>query len=181
MSRSDAALAAALALSLLSSPTLAQDQDEPAANRTPNAEDVAMTPITDLNLAKDEIPSALLAAQAGPYASVGIRTCDDIAAAIAPLDAALLDGNADARPGSYVALSLRDDGTGMPAEVRERAFAPCFTTKPQGIGTGLGLSVCRDIVTRHHGTISIGDRAGRHVFVIDLPHHSGLDAAASAG
>lgn len=89
MSRSDAALAAALALSLLSSPALAQDQDEPAANRTPNAEDVAMTPITDLNLAKDEIPSALLAAQAGPYSSVGIRTCDDIAAAIAPLDAAL--------------------------------------------------------------------------------------------
>lgn len=90
MSRSaDAALALAFALSFLSAPALAQDEREPAANRTPDAGDVAMTPITDLNLAKDDIPSVLLAAQAAPYASVGIRSCDDIAAAIAPLDAAL--------------------------------------------------------------------------------------------
>lgn len=58
-------------------------------NRTPDAEDVAMTPVTDLNLKKDEIPSVLLAARADPYASVGIRNCRDIQSAIAPLDAAL--------------------------------------------------------------------------------------------
>lgn len=79
----------AVALALLSAPAPARDQTEPAANRTPNAEDVAMTPITDLNLAKDEIPTVLLAAQAAPYANVGMSSCNDIAAAIAPLDAAL--------------------------------------------------------------------------------------------
>ena len=85
----DPARAAALALALFAAPALAQDQEEPAANRTPNAEDVAMTPITDLNLKKDEIPSVLLAAAADPYASAGIKKCADIATAIAPLDAAL--------------------------------------------------------------------------------------------
>jgi hypothetical protein len=90
MSRSAKAFAlAAIAHALLPAPAAARDRDEPAANRMPNAEDVAMTPITDLNLAKDDIPSVLLAAQAAPYASVGISSCDDIAAAIAPLDAAL--------------------------------------------------------------------------------------------
>ncbi|MCT2558206.1 hypothetical protein N0B51_04360 [Tsuneonella sp. YG55] len=74
---------------LAATPVGARNQDEPVANRAPDAEDVAMTPITDLNLAKDEIPSVLLAAQADPYASTGVRTCKDIAAAIAPLDAAL--------------------------------------------------------------------------------------------
>lgn len=80
---------AALGLAALAGPAAAQDQEEPAANRTPDAEDVAMTPIKDLNLAKDEIPSVLLAAASAPYASTGIRTCAQIAEAIAPLDAAL--------------------------------------------------------------------------------------------
>lgn len=48
-----------------------------------------MTPITDLNLAKDDIPPALLAAVAAPYASEGLSSCDRIADAIAPLDATL--------------------------------------------------------------------------------------------
>lgn len=74
---------------LAASPSLARAQDEPVANRTPDAGDVAMTPITDLNLAKDEIPSVLLAAQADPYASTGLKTCQHITAALAPLDAAL--------------------------------------------------------------------------------------------
>lgn len=79
----------ALGLAVLAAPVAAQEQDEPVANRTPDAEDVAMTPIKDLNLAKDEIPSVLLAAAAAPYASTGIRTCAQISEAIAPLDAAL--------------------------------------------------------------------------------------------
>ena len=48
-----------------------------------------MTPITDLNLAKDEIPAVLLAATEAPYASAGLTSCDAIAAAIMPLDATL--------------------------------------------------------------------------------------------
>lgn len=85
----DPARAAALALALLAAPAFAQDQQEPAANRSPDAEDVAMTPITDLNLKKDEIPGVLLAAAANPYASMNLKKCADIAAALAPLDAAL--------------------------------------------------------------------------------------------
>jgi len=82
--------------------------------------------------------------------------------------------------GSRILIEVTDSGTGVPLDVRDKIFEPFFTTKPQGVGTGLGLSLARDIVTRHGGTISIGDRGGRHVFVIDLPHHSGLDATASA-
>lgn len=85
----DPARAAALALALLAAPAFAQDPQEPAASRTPDAEDVAMTPITDLNLRKDEIPGVLLAAAADPYASTNLKKCADIAAALAPLDAAL--------------------------------------------------------------------------------------------
>lgn len=85
----DPTRAGALALALLAAPAVAQEEQEPAANRTPDAEDVAMTPITDLNLRKDEIPGVLLAAAADPYASVNLKKCADIAAALAPLDAAL--------------------------------------------------------------------------------------------
>ena len=74
---------------------------------------------------------------------------------LARLDTALLAGNADARPGAYVAVSLRDDGIGMPAEVRERAFEPFFTTKPQGKGTGLGLSQVFGFIRQLGGHIAI--------------------------
>ncbi len=82
--------------------------------------------------------------------------------------------------GGRLLIEVTDSGSGVPVNVRDKIFEPFFTTKPQGVGTGLGLSVAREIITRHGGTIAIGDRGGRHVFVIDLPHHSGLDATASA-
>ena len=97
---------------LAATPTLARDQDQPIANRAPDAQDVAMTPITDLNLAKDEIPSVLLAAEADPYASTGVRTCSEIASALAPLEAALgpdmdlVDGDNDRISPGSVAKSV---------------------------------------------------------------------------
>ncbi|MGX7952339.1 hypothetical protein ACWPM1_07195 [Tsuneonella sp. HG249] len=90
MSRfAELALTAALAASIAATPASARDPEEQAMNRTPDAQDVAMTPVTDLNLKKDEIPSVLLAAGVDPYASTGIHKCADIAAALTPLDAAL--------------------------------------------------------------------------------------------
>lgn len=90
MSRSAKALiGAGLAVAMMPSAALARAADEPAAGRTPNAEDVAMTPLTDLNIRKDAVPAALLAALADPYASSDIRKCADVAAALAPLEAAL--------------------------------------------------------------------------------------------
>lgn len=50
-----------------------------------------------------------------------------------------------------ILISIADNGTGIPAEVREKIFNPFFTTKPTGKGTGLGLSISYDIITQGHG------------------------------
>jgi len=53
--------------------------------------------------------------------------------------------------GDSVEIRIRDNGTGIPPEVKERIFNPFFTTKPAGEGTGLGLSISHDIVVKQHG------------------------------
>jgi two-component system NtrC family sensor kinase len=53
--------------------------------------------------------------------------------------------------GDSVEITIRDNGTGIPPEVKERMFNPFFTTKPAGEGTGLGLSISHDIVVKQHG------------------------------
>ena len=53
--------------------------------------------------------------------------------------------------GDQVEIRIRDNGTGIPEEVREKIFNPFFTTKPAGEGTGLGLSMSHDIVVKQHG------------------------------
>jgi signal transduction histidine kinase len=53
--------------------------------------------------------------------------------------------------GSTVEIRIRDNGTGIPAEVKEKMFNPFFTTKPAGEGTGLGLSISHDIIVKQHG------------------------------
>jgi signal transduction histidine kinase len=50
-----------------------------------------------------------------------------------------------------VEIRVRDNGTGVPPEIRDKLFQPFFTTKPTGEGTGLGLSISYDIVTQQHG------------------------------
>ncbi len=53
--------------------------------------------------------------------------------------------------GGKVEIRIRDNGTGIPKEVKEKIFNPFFTTKPSGEGTGLGLSMCHDIIVKQHG------------------------------
>ena len=53
--------------------------------------------------------------------------------------------------GDRVEIRIRDNGTGIPADVREKMFDPFFTTKPAGEGTGLGLSISHDIIVKQHG------------------------------
>jgi len=50
-----------------------------------------------------------------------------------------------------VEIKIRDNGIGIPPEVKEQMFNPFFTTKPAGEGTGLGLSISHDIIVKQHG------------------------------
>jgi two-component system, NtrC family, sensor kinase len=72
-----------------------------------------------------------------------------------------------------VEVRVRDNGTGIPAEIKEKLFQPFFTTKPTGEGTGLGLSISYDIVTQQHGgTIEVDSEVGEYTeFTVRLPRH----------
>src|SRR6266404_529297 len=64
--------------------------------------------------------------------------------------------------GSTVEIRIRDNGAGIPAEVKEKMFNPFFTTKPAGEGTGLGLSMSHDIIAKQHdGTIDVETEPGQ--------------------
>jgi hypothetical protein len=69
-----------------------------------------------------------------------------------------------------VKISIKDNGPGIPDEIRDRIFDPFFTTKPIGQGTGLGLSICYNIVEKHGGTVEVNSSAGEGTeFIITLP------------
>ena len=78
------------------------------------------------------------------------------------------DGSGDGPTGDCLELQVRDNGPGMPDEVRRRAFDPFFTTKAAGEGTGLGLAATQTIVRSHGGAVSIESVAGHHTTVTAL-------------
>jgi signal transduction histidine kinase len=73
--------------------------------------------------------------------------------------------------GKSIEIIVKDNGTGIPAEIRDKILQPFFTTKPTGEGTGLGLSLSYDIVVKaHDGKIDIKSREGEgSEFIIILP------------
>jgi two-component system NtrC family sensor kinase len=73
--------------------------------------------------------------------------------------------------GNHVEIRIRDNGIGIPAEVKEKIFNPFFTTKPAGEGTGLGLSMSHDIIVKQHGgRIEVDTQPGQFTeFTIILP------------
>jgi two-component system NtrC family sensor kinase len=75
--------------------------------------------------------------------------------------------------GEAVEIRVRDNGTGIPADIRDKLFQPFFTTKPTGEGTGLGLSITYDIVTKAHGgSIAVDSKVGEYSeFTIRLPRN----------
>ena len=86
------------------------------------------------------------------------------------LDAQAVAGNAEARAGRFIRITVSDNGCGIPPETLPRIFEPFFTTKPVGQGTGLGLATVYGIVKQHHGWIEIHSELGKGTsFEIFIP------------
>ena len=73
------------------------------------------------------------------------------------------------REGERAVVRVIDNGSGMPAHIRERIFDPFFTTKPMGQGAGLGLDIVRRLVRHNDGEIAVDSEAGRTEFRVMLP------------
>jgi signal transduction histidine kinase len=73
--------------------------------------------------------------------------------------------------GDKIEIRIRDNGNGIPLDIREKIFTPFFTTKPTGQGTGLGLSISYDIIVQQHrGEIKVETEEGKFTeFVVRLP------------
>lgn len=69
----------------------------------------------------------------------------------------------------HIAVSVTDNGKGIPEEVKAKIFNPFFTTKPAGEGSGLGLDIVRKIIEKHEGKIDVESEVGKTTFTILLP------------
>jgi len=78
--------------------------------------------------------------------------------------------------GDYVEIRIRDNGTGITPDVKEKMFEPFFTTKPTGEGTGLGLSISHDIIVKQHGgSIEVDTKPGEFAEIrVTLPRMAAL-------
>ena len=72
--------------------------------------------------------------------------------------------------GDQLEITIRDNGTGIDEKIKDKIFAPFFTTKTTGEAAGVGLYLCREIVQNHHGSIAVGSQKGEYTqFLISLP------------
>jgi GAF domain-containing protein len=116
-----------------------------------------------------EITRVLLNLISNGFYAVTKRKADNGAADFEPLVTAITRGSGD-----HVEIRIRDNGTGIPPEVKEKMFNPFYTTKPAGEGTGLGLSMSHDIIVKQHGgTIEVETEPGAFTeFRLTLPRTS---------
>jgi signal transduction histidine kinase len=123
------------------------------------------------NLFPQEISRVLLNLISNGFYAVAKRKAESGAGTFEPVvTATTLDR------GDTVEIRIRDNGTGIPDDVKAKMFNPFFTTKPAGEGTGLGLSMSHDIVVKQHGgTIDVATEPGAFTeFTILLPRKSGF-------
>jgi len=111
--------------------------------------------------ANDAMPAGgVLTLSSGPFFSDGSVTFDDV-----PVP-----------EGDYVSISVADTGRGIPDTLRDRVFAPFFTTKPEDTGTGLGLPMVGRCVRKHGGFLRVESREGAGTTVqILLPVQTSTD------
>jgi PAS domain S-box-containing protein len=110
------------------------------------------------------------------FVNLLVNAADAIADGAVDKDEIRVETSSDA---AGVTVTVSDTGTGIPPEVRARLFEPFFTTKPVGLGTGLGLSVCQNIVHGFGGTIAADDRTGPGAsFRVTLPLAESTQVAA---
>jgi PAS domain S-box-containing protein len=92
------------------------------------------------------------------------------------LDEAYARANSDAAPGDYVVLSVTDTGTGMPPEIIAQVFEPFFSTKPEGRGTGLGLSMVYGFTRQSGGHVKVYSEVGHGTTIrLYLPRSQGVE------
>lgn len=78
--------------------------------------------------------------------------------------------------GHWLTISVKDTGTGIPADITDKIFEPFFTTKKEA-GTGLGLAICHEVIRRHQGSIQVNSRINEGTeFLISLPRLQGVGA-----
>ena len=125
--------------------------------------DPALKPI---ELVPQDITRVFLNLFGNGFYAANKRTHDNADAAFRPVLHVATHESGDA-----VEVKVRDNGTGIPPDIRDKLFQPFFTTKPTGEGTGLGLSISYDIVTQQHGgTIAVASELGQFTeFTIRLP------------
>jgi len=103
-------------------------------------------------------------------------------AAAAKLDGLAAEALPGARPGSYIAFSVSDTGSGIPPEVLGRIFDPFFTTKSPDMGTGLGLANVLSIARGHGGFVNVNSELGNgSTFSVYLPSEQKVSGTKSAG
>jgi signal transduction histidine kinase len=78
-----------------------------------------------------------------------------------------------------VVVTITDTGPGVPDTLRERIFEPFFTTKSVGEGCGLGLSISKDIVDAHGGTIALDSRPGHTAFQVTFARRAPVRTSTS--
>jgi len=121
-----------------------------------------------IELAPQEMTRVFLNLFANAFYAATKRTRENCDGSFRPVLTVATGETADA-----VEVRVRDNGIGIPAEIRDKLFQPFFTTKPTGEGTGLGLSISYDIVTQQHGgMITVESEPGSYTeFTISLPRH----------